>query len=328
MIPDAGLSSLFEARADGPSVIGAYMYPFRYFGEPSAAIRDPMQEVEVIAAPDVAGLVVHVTRNGGFFSVIPPEASLRAVDSAPDRLRPVAAAKIVFDERFCAAVNRLICDFALLGVVSEPVTPMFTGAGVLQDNHALVVGAGGGRELYGRALDRVVGFVSSSAVSAMRVAATDPAVVDRVAGQPYSARLGRVAAELPGFIANAYAQFSQGRWATALTDAWIACEQLLHAWWVAYVDTLGARQRMLRLRSDTRTYTAAVRTEILHTAGRVSAELYESLNVARKRRNSLVHGAEVSRAFADETMRALHMALTTELGTSVDPAQAFAGATW
>jgi hypothetical protein len=82
-------------------------------------------------------------------------------------------------------------------------------------------------------------------------------------------------------------------WSAGLSNLWIVIEQIMsHIWDVEIIKTAEAsgspRSRRDQL-SDNRTWTAAVKLEMLHQKGHLDAPTLNELSVARKARNDLSH---------------------------------------
>jgi hypothetical protein len=98
--------------------------------------------------------------------------------------------------------------------------------------------------------------------------------------------------------------------------------------WRDYAFSLDDDKRRKRLLEDTRTYTAAVRTEVLHTAGRVDPAIYNALNTARQRRNALAHRAKIDLQAAEDGLNAMKLMIEFLCETSVEPPLATIGINW
>ena len=80
--------------------------------------------------------------------------------------------------------------------------------------------------------------------------------------------------------------------------------------------------------SDTRTYTAAVRTELLYTAGEIDSDTYEALNRARKHRNDFVHGAKIALSATQDCMTTMRLMLERACGMPVEAPITSMGVIW
>lgn len=313
---------LFQDRSHGERVIGTYLFPYRLLTEPNP--NDAYSATEVVATSKVAGQDILMTRNGGLF--VRPPAEL----SDPYTNRDHAATsdfeeKVAFEETAALWFNAVICEFALLGIVSEPATPVHISRGVLIDQHALVTGAGGGRETYrersiGPALELHSGsWLTHPVVSAPTVA--------RASQQQISAQLGAASESLPGLVAGAYSAYSQRQLAEAVVDSWIVVEQLLDWYWTKHRVALSDKARKERL-ADTRTYSAAVRIEVLQTAKVLPEPLCQELQSARRHRNDLAHRASVTGGGADVCLAAMRHTIELFSGAQVEPPLSNVGVTW
>ncbi len=234
-------------------------------------------------------------------------------------------AKISFEEEAAEAFNRLICEFCLRGVVSEPTSPTHISYAQIVDGHILIMGGGGGRELY---LERTMGPGLALMSPFWLTWHTCPeAVLERAVSLELASRLTAASNTIPSFVAGAYSFFSQRQANEALIDSWIVCEQLLDRLWQDYRSAVRDSRRRERL-ADTRTYSAAVRLEVLRTARVLSEQLYNALNRAREHRNNLAHRARSSFEAVSECMMAMKLMLEEVCGQEVDSPQAARGVNW
>ena len=91
-----------------------------------------------------------------------------------------------------------------------------------------------------------------------------------------AARLDALSPALPELIVGAYSNLSREHIPEAIIDSWVVTEQILDAYWEQHVSgaTEAGRAAMLK---DSRTFTAAIRAEILLTAGQLSPELWQAI---------------------------------------------------
>jgi hypothetical protein len=223
-----------------------------------------------------------------------------------------------FVETAVRLFNRIICEFALYGVVSEPATPVHVSEGRLREDQIVIMIARGGRELY---RERTVGPYAFLRDSWRGFGALFPlvgaAIVEAVVAQGSVTRLVDVSETLPLLVAGTYFLYSRQQIAEAIVDSWIANEQIIDSCWGDYVSVFD-RPRRKRL-EDTRTYTAAVQIEVLHTAGRIPDGLYRALNDARKVRNDLAHRAKLNREAATAAVTAMKQMIEHLLERPVAP---------
>jgi len=294
----------------GERVIGTYLYPYRLFGKPDW--DDPYSATKVIAKAKVGTNEVLITCNGGFF--LRPPASTESLQD-----------KLAFEEKAANIFNRPICEFALSGIVSAPATPVHISAGRLINGHALITSAAGGRETYPErtiqpSLQLLRGMWRMHPLHTLDV-------VDKVVNLQCTSLLVEVSDNLPTFVAGAYSLFSQRQAAEALIDSWIVIEQIIDSLWAHYLTRIADNSRKDRL-SDPRTYTAAVRIELLYTVGILPLPLYEVLNIARAHRNRLAHRAEISLTMSKECLMAMKEMIEFLCKTSVEPPLTCEGVNW
>jgi hypothetical protein len=102
----------------------------------------------------------------------------------------------------------------------------------------------------------------------------------------------------PTFLLKGHTEFKYNNFSDALTSLWTAVEQLIDYMWQheflddpqKQIDTLPRRNKSLR--EDSRTWSLAVRQEILWQVGIISKETYKLLFPARQARNSLIHSGK------------------------------------
>jgi hypothetical protein len=306
------LDEFFKAGSQGERVVGTYLYPYRIFSQPNW--DDPYSATEIIMKINVESHQVLLTRNGGL-CLQPP--STLSDSYAPDYKPGLDFdKKILFQEEVARALNWILCEFAMHGIVSNPVTPVHLARGLLINNHALLGGGVGGREIY---LERTNIPVLQLIQGIWRMYPVYPiSMVDTVAGLQVSSQLGQISENLPTFIVSAYSLFSQQQNSEALVDSWIAVEQIIDWLWNNYLSQIADAGRAKRL-SDTRTYSVAVRIEILHSVGVLPSSLYNDLNSARRHRNDLAHRAKSSLNTTTTTLTAMKQLIEFVCKTTVEP---------
>jgi hypothetical protein len=315
------LSPFFQDRSKGERVIGTYLYPYRLITDPDW--NDEYSATEVVATARVDTQEILVTRNGGLFVRPPVELSDSYVgqnESTSDFER-----KVAFEERTSKWLNTLICEFALFGIVSEPATPVHISRGVLIDNHALVTGGGGGREFYP---ERSIGPIQELTIGTWRLhSVVDRSTTDLITQMQIAGRLSEASDSLPGLVAGAYSAFSKRHLAEAVVDSWVVVEQLVDWYWTRYVNSLAEKGRKQRL-ADPRTFSAAVRIEVLQTANVLPEPMCEDLHAARRHRNELAHRGNVTGKAAEACLAAMCQAIEVFTAHNVAPAVSNVGVTW
>lgn len=308
----SGLYRFFRDPSEGERVIGTYIYPVRLFGSPDFA--DASSATVVIRTITIGLHDILVTRMGGLFVRPPGTLSDCRGPSGPHRSRVDTAAKLQYEEDVAGAFNRIICELALLGTVSEPASPVHIAHGQLVDGHAVVGSAPGGREVY---LERTLGPYLTLLADHLRFWFVHPEdVLDQAAVQARTTVLASISDSLPALVPGAYYYLSRRQPAEAVMDSWIVTEQILDYLWQTYVSALLDHDRRERL-SDSRTYTASVRTEVLHMAGVIDTSLYNAIHKARKHRNDLAHRAKITLSAAIDCLTTMKAAIEFVCNTSV-----------
>ena len=286
---------------------GAYIFPLKYFAVERS--YDPNDYLEVIRVIDVVGADVAITRGGGLFVRTPLESGVSA-------------------SRVAEVLNLLLCQFALCGLASHPITDTDVQDGKLIGRHASIT------EGWGAHGERTWGPFSLLAAGVRDMGAPfgragndywpvnfywtthDPKILDWVSPITDAVKLADTSSSLPALLVGAAHHCSRHNVAETTITAWIICEQVLSYFWDKYVDDIANGNRRTRLQ-DARTYGAAVRAEVLLTAGCIPEETCALVQAARKVRNELAHRAKVSEEAATVAMDALRSALEW-LGVSAD----------
>lgn len=313
----ASLDSFFSrAQDDENLVVGTYIYPFRLLAEP--VWDHPLSAIELLTTVEVSYQSVMVTKNGGLF--LRPPSVLKATEGTVG-----LSQKLDFELQAAEMINQVLCELALHGVVSELATPVHISAGKLIDNHALITSAGGGREAH---FERTLGPSLQLLNGLWRMWRLAPSTaVDSIPSLNCSRRLTEIHRHLPTLVCAAYSNYSRRELTEGVLDAWICIEQVVDSLWSKYVVGLDDAARKDRLR-DPRTYTAAVRIEILNNLGYIPDGLYFAMHRARKHRNDVAHRADISRDGAVEAADALHKTLEFVCGKGLQPPQFSEGVNW
>jgi hypothetical protein len=298
----ASINSFFTSDVEKELLIGTYLFPYILFD--GFQHDNPYSATEIIADIVVDNLKIFVTRNGGLFSKPPEE--FTDVLVSQKFLENDIQSKLLFEDKFVRCANVVICEFSLAGIVSEPLTQVHVSRAGLIDNHALITSGGGGREgYYHRTLYPTLQFFNNLWFS-NRVVSME--ILSKVAEVKNSSQLQELSKNLPEFAASAYYNYSTQNITEALLDSWIVVEQIIDHLWEKHVNKLNDPKRCERLK-DTRTYSTAVRIEILFLDEEIDIKEYDILQKARKHRNDLAHRAQISLDSATEGMTAMKLAI-------------------
>ena len=215
------------------------------------------------------------------------------------------------------AFNLVLCELALAGADSAPVSSRDIETGRLNNGHAFVDHFSSRVDA---SFDRTVGPML--AVHHRAWMAWGGPLADRLALQPswalrHAKRLAQVSTTLPRLIVGAYWNDTRGHEAESLIDCWIVVEQFLDRMWEDHLGSIAEALRRRQLR-DQRTFSAAVRAEVLRTVGRLPPELHEQVEVARAARNRLAHRADLPTVGAGLGMIAMRGMLEHFLGETVE----------
>jgi hypothetical protein len=295
----------------GDPMFGTHMSPPRFFGIQEEGHEENAFRIDAVADTGIS--TVSITRCGGLFVPI-PDASLGADQ----------AARVSFVEAASHAINLVLCEFAFAGQVSVPASPVQMSAARRVHDYVVITIATGGREMYE---DRTLGPLA--AVDSGRWywwPRVDAGILRACSPLDRARELEAISSALPELIVGAYSNFSRHHPAEAIVDGWVVIEQLLDELWERHRGQSIEPGRRSAL--GDRTYTAAVRVEVLLAARLLPPDLYGPLTAARSKRNALAHRGEASIDGAQLVLDAMRTYIEWRLGTTVAPPEVMRGVTW
>jgi hypothetical protein len=278
----------------GEPVIGTHMMPWRLLGEPDAL--DAADGFAVVGSVDANSIEVIATRAGGLFVRI------------PETERPG------FVDRAVSALNLVLCEFALAGVESEPVSAHDLARGEIGEGRAAILsGVIGDHSPF----DRTIGPWMAMADGRWGSRGPGAIYLALPVGLNRAKSLARVSKLLPRLIVGAYYNDVRRHAAENLIGCWIVVEQFLDRLWEEHLASITERARLERLR-DPRTYSAGVRSEMLRTVGVLTPELHAKIEAARTARNRLAHRADLSSVDGNVGMEAMIALVEHYLGEPIE----------
>jgi hypothetical protein len=143
---------------------------------------------------------------------------------------------------------------------------------------------------------------------------TSADVLSALGDLAHARTLRNISPEIPALVAGAIGHNHRSRPAEATLFGWMVCERLVnHAWKIRIEPAAlsGAHVNQLR---DSRTYTAAVRIEILRREGWLSDDDFDLVSAARKARNEQAHNRPSTGVDAHTTLRAMLVILDHVIG--------------
>nr|MBN1228878.1 hypothetical protein [Anaerolineae bacterium] len=288
--------------------IGTYLDPLTFLTEVN--LENPKSAHKIIRTVAVnSDYRIHITAMGGLFLPIPDDLLGRRENDLGHLNLDYLNLQLDFEHNSCRLLNRLICELTLNGLISEAATPSRLCVGEIHNGHVSILYP----SVSFKPSYNLAPFDSSRKNEEDELMWTSLnssiEIIYKVANLDLATKLESVSLSLPAFIVTAYSSFSRYHLDTSLLNSWIACEQLIAHEWRKYRDEIENKNRLNRLK-DTRTYTAAIQTEILLTAGIFSEDLADRLHKARKSRNDLAHNAENDYPSTKNAMEALRELLT------------------
>lgn len=313
--------NFFKPEVKKQLLIGTYLFPYVLFD--GFDYDDPFSAIEIIEEVFVDNEKILITRNGGLF-VKPNEDFSDALISQSFTENDINE-KLQFEDKFVKYANRVVCEFCVSEIVTEPVTQVHVSRASLIDNHALITQGSGGREsYYYRTVDPYNQVLTGKWIT-NRIVPIEK--LSKVSKLSCTSRLLNVSSALPDFIASAYYNFSTQNLSESMLSSWIVVEQIIDYLWGEYVRELQNSKREKRLR-DTRTYSSAVRIEVLFMSGELSNQEYEMFQKARKSRNDLAHRALISHDCAYEGMNAMKLAIEHVVNAVIAEPATSRGISW
>lgn len=123
-------------------------------------------------------------------------------------------------------------------------------------------------------------------------------------------------------LLNGITEFNYRNWSSSLTYLWIVVEEITDYLWlrniISKVTGENSKKRKETLR-DTRTYSMAVKQEILLQIGVLNAKIYDDLFLIRQARNKLIHeGIMISKSKAKLLYESVKELLSLASGMKID----------
>jgi hypothetical protein len=299
----------------GRHAYGAYLQPPRLCGFEFPPAGTGETDAAVIDAARTNGTRIHwrctiddvevaLTHGGGVFALFPSE------PAATDPVKRINAQH----QRSVELLNMVVCELAL--ACDVPATAFsvsdIASAGDVRADDRLEIWAA----------TRPYAPQAMHHQADMRSGAETVSAWERTSAEALSnlgeLRLARtlydIAAEIPALVAGAVGHHHRGRPAEATLFAWMVCERLInHAWATEIMPAARSDAHGSQLR-DHRTYTAAVRIEILCREGLLDETDFDLLSRARRARNDQAHNRPATHEDALASMQAMFAVLGHVLG--------------
>lgn len=222
--------------------------------------------------------------------------------------------------------SRILCALCLGGIFCEGIDNRDVVVGQLHERRAIwPVNLGQSLASYTRALIRMRCAGPFHSIALVSAATTGVAEIAESLKRG-TAILARVRGVDPQFLVAGLSSAYFHNWAAALSNLWIVIEQLTESLWKCHFLTNGGRHpitpiqaRLRSLRTDNRTYSAAVRHELMYQVGVLSDQCLSHLGVARGERNQLAHSGRIpSREGCVAAIQAVESLLRAASGEAVE----------
>jgi hypothetical protein len=185
------------------------------------------------------------------------------VDDAKSR-----TARIEHRRQVATILNVVICELALRGVCSTPVAAVEVCTSVLVENVRAWRPAPG-RVAFGLAEDDL-----PSSQHALRSIYAGERVLRRLGELAHARELQRISEVLPGLVAAAHLPVAYQRPEESVVNCWVVTEQLINYVWTSrYCEQAIDAEHKERLKRDHRTFSAALREEILLASGVIDSRI-------------------------------------------------------
>jgi len=303
--------------------IGSYLYPpvfLRPLGE------DMVSAAEIIDELLIDDFMIVITKMGGLFTTLPIELIGERIGENGHILSTHLENQLNYEQRICDYINLFICELSLIGEYKQPITPAYLGIGKRKENLLITEVTGGAPSAFP---DRVFGpaihtMDKNLFYYSMRTIVDEYEEAKKLL---FVEKLRRVSMKLPLFIASAFSEYSQHQLEESLIDAWVACEQLINHYWKTLLQMIVNNERKNRLK-DERTYSSAIKLEVLYSSKIFTEEIYNSLQIARKHRNKLIHNTTIDYYAVMETFEALQGIIELYTGYVIKQLPSSSGPLW
>ncbi|GAA3647615.1 hypothetical protein GCM10022267_37760 [Lentzea roselyniae] len=242
--PHSGALGRFVYNKSWTPVLGAYMFPLKYFSLDES--QNPDDYLEVVQILRVDDTDIAITRGGGLF--------VRVDRVADYDLRQAWPSKIA------ETLNYILCELAINGVPSHPINPKDVQDGKLIGTHAAIYGGGGrhGEQAWGpfallaaQPADLGVDFGYRGPTiwpANYYWTAEDPQLLNDIADFRNAQIIRGIGARLPELLVAAAHHASRGNVSETVLAAWILCEALISGLWDKHVSSTDPTARRNRLR--------------------------------------------------------------------------------
>ena len=265
---DDRLAPFFDEAQSGELVIGCYLWPGRFLVENGPA--DPVDAISLIRHVEANGMDIMITGEGGLY-VRPPAELPRFLPGQDPLTLEGFEARVAFEQEVAQALNIVICQLCLEGMTSEPAAPGALSSASMIEGRVFIKSSK--RVGFGeRNIQRGVLLIAAPHLLTGSLLYT-PFDRDYVLHTEPAMKLAALSPTVPAFVAGAYSLYMRDQWAEGMVDGWVVIEQYIDSMWTDLTSEQSS-ERKSRLK-DSRTYSAAVRLEMLLTDGRITAELYE-----------------------------------------------------
>lgn len=295
----------------GPAAYGAYLQPARLCGldlsgddEPKL-VRDTVREkgTKVHWRSAVESAAIVLTHGGGVFALF----AERAAENDP-------AARMKREMREAVdLLNMVVCELALAcDVPCSAFSPSDIAVATYSDDPARCQTWAAMRPYAPQSMRHEADMREGSGWVAAwdRSSAED---LKALGDLPLARNLHAIASDLPALVAGAVGHHHRGRAAEATLFGWMVCERLVHHVWATRVQPTALSGAHATQLSDGRTYTAAVRIEILRREGWLNDEDFLLVSSARKARNEQAHNRPATPEDAHTTLHAMLAVLESVL---------------
>lgn len=221
-------------------------------------------------------------------------------------------------EKAMEAFNKLLCTLLIGGIQVQAVDLRDIVWGRLHDNTPYIFPVGFGQSLNSMIHAHLRLKTANSIDTINLLHMPEISILDfQTAFNQGENVLSKLSKLSPTFLLRGFTELCYHNWSDALSNLWVCVEQLTTLLWQKFflevIDKhpTNLPSRLTSLKDDNRTWSTAIKQEILWQLGVIKEDDYLGLYSARKARNALVHSGQPP---CDKIVKSLYDSLLSLMG--------------